>query len=645
MMSPGTYVSFELKNKTINELEKEKKRLKKRIKEITNSQLNESSSIIIHPSPETKKNMYIQYINEIDKKIQWKKILTDVNQVKIVLSNYVYLITPNEIKYQKVVEDTLTDIHKADISNSDFEFFVDNAFERLYSWQDKYFDESKADIISWNIDLALENGDIKRFVGNGKYPYDWSDFYNDFFLFAERSDVQAHDIAIMKSAIYYTLATQKEESWKISYCRDLIESTDFQQKIEQLPLQHPSRINFNYTKTLNNNLYKKAIIETIHILDTFIKTNFDESFEILSAIDSEIDVDNVVNRIIENYKLFIEKQKNKNREKEENNIAVVPTMKDEITDNAAWCATFKLVWNDFQYDILQNNFVCDGKNEIIDNLSSDMLDKDILSEKDYYKVVGKTTLELKEKIENELLSRFNEKSDILGSVEFVENEQDANLLLYTMLKKDFAFAHEFLNLGNSKFGKYENEIEFFGISKYNSAIKKVLSEQVNVLFYNNENDFSVMLNTKSEDSIILYRTNNNDNFENTFNELLEKASNNKDSDFKDQDTLKIPNLSFNVLRQYMEIAGKTFTRNSDNMPYLIAKAIQTIEFELDKTGARVKSEALMEAVEGCVFNPNQEIVQPRDFNFDDTFYLFLIESGKEKPYLAIRVQDIENFII
>lgn len=645
MMSPGTYVSFELKNKTINELEKEKKRLKKRIKEITNSQLNESSSIIIHPSPETKKNMYIQYINEIDKKIQWKKILTDVNQVKIVLSNYVYLITRNEIKYQKVVEDVLTDIHKEDISNSDFEFFVDNAFERLYSWQDKYFDESKADIISWNIDLALENGDIKRFVGNGKYPYDWSDFYNDFFLFAERSDVQAYDIAIMKSAIYYTLATQKEESWKISYCRDLIESTDFQQKIEQLPLQHPSRINFNYTKTLNNNLYKKAIIETIHILDTFIKTNFDESFEILSAIDSEIDVDNVVNRIIENYKLFIEKQKNKNREKEENNIAVVPTMKDEITDNAAWCATFKLVWNDFQYDILQNNFVCDGKNEIIDNLSSDMLDKDILSEKDYYKVVGKTTLELKEKIENELLSRFNEKSDILGSVEFVKNEQDANLLLYTMLKKDFAFAHEFLNLGNSRFGKYENEIEFFGISKYNSAIKKVLSEQVNVLFYNNENDFSVILNTKSDDSIILYRTNNNDNFENTFNELLEKASNNKDSDFKGQDTLKIPNISFNVLRQYMEIAGKTFTRNSDNMPYLIAKAIQTIEFELDKTGARVKSEALMEAVEGCVFNPNQEIVQPRDFNFDDTFYLFLIESGKEKPYLAIRVQDIENFII
>lgn len=638
-------MSYELKNKTIVELEKEKKRLKKGIKEITNSQLNDCSSNIIHPSPETRKNMYIQYIDEIDKKIQWKKLLTNVKEIKVILGNYIYLITPDTIKYQKNTENSLVDIHKEDISNGDFEFFVDTSLEIAYTWENEYIDENKADIANWEIDLILQNGEVRKFVGKGKYPYNWDDFYNEFFLFAERSDVQAYDIAIIKAAIYYTLAIKHEDSWRITDCKNLIEATDFQQKIEQLPLQHPSRINFNYTKTLNNNLYRKAIIETGRILDVFIETNFEESCQILFAIDSEIDVDNVVNRIIENYKTFKEKQKSKNREIEENNITVVPTMKDEITNNAVWCATFKLVWNDFQYDILQNNFVCDGKNEIIDNLISDILEKDILSEKDYYKVVGKTTLELKEKIEKELLSRFNEKSDILGNVEFVENEHEANLLLYTMLKKDFAFRQEFLNLGNGKFGKYENEIEFFGISKYNSLIKKLISEQVKVLFYNNENDFSVMLNTKSDDSIILYRTNNNDNFENTFNELIEKANNNADSDFKDQDTLKMPNLSFNVLRQYMEIVGKTFTRKSDNMPYLIAKAIQTIEFELDKTGAKVKSEALMESVEGCVFNPNQEIVQPRDFNFDDTFYLFLIENGKEKPYLAIRIQDIENFII
>ena len=302
MISAELYVADKLKNRTIVELEREKTRLKNKIEELTILQQNDSGSIMIHPSPETKKNMYIEYINEIDKKIEWKKLLTDVKVVKIMLNNYIYLITPDLIRYQKIQENNITDIQKEDISSSDFNFFVNTALERLYTWNEEYIDEEKADIISWEIDLTLKNGDIKKFIGKGQYPYNWSDFYNDFFLFVERSDVQSYDVAIIKAAIYYTLATQTEDLWRIIDCKNLIRSTDFQQKIEQLPVKHPCRINFNYTKTLSNNLYKKAIIETTQILDTFIETNFEESCQIISSIDSETDIDNVVNKIMENYK-------------------------------------------------------------------------------------------------------------------------------------------------------------------------------------------------------------------------------------------------------------------------------------------------------------------------------------------------------
>ena len=334
--------------------------------------------------------------------------------------------------------------------------------------------------------------------------------------------------------------------------------------------------------------------------------------------------------------MFFKKSKVDNK-----NITIVPTMKDKITDNSVWCATFKLVWDDLQYGILENNFICNQTNETIENLIKDNIVEDVLSKEDYYKVVGKPTLKLKEEIEKELLERFNEKSSILDSVKFSDSETD-NILLYTMLKKIFLFEYEFDELRKGKFGKYKKDVEYFGID-YNTSRRNKISNQVEVLFYNSSSDYSVKLYTKEKDSIILYRTKNlNDNFEDVFNEINNKSRNNMDRYFSNMDTLKIPNLSLNIMKNYQEIIGKTFIRNRDNMPFSIAQAMQTIEFKLDRTGGMVKSEALMQAKIGAIYDPN--FSKPRHFNFDDTFYLFLIEKRKERPYLALRVQDIEKFI-
>ena len=55
MISAELYVADKLKNRTIVELEREKTKLKNKIEELTILQQNDSSSIMIHPSPETKK--------------------------------------------------------------------------------------------------------------------------------------------------------------------------------------------------------------------------------------------------------------------------------------------------------------------------------------------------------------------------------------------------------------------------------------------------------------------------------------------------------------------------------------------------------------------------------------------------------------
>ena len=68
-------------------------------------------------------------------------------------------------------------------------------------------------------------------------------------------------------------------------------------------------------------------------------------------------------------------------------------------------------------------------------------------------------------------------------------------------------------------------------------------------------------------------------------------------------------------------------------------ALQTIQFELDKTGGKIKSEA------GMMVRKESAIIvnEIREFALDDTFAIFLIEEGKSTPYFAGKVSDITKF--
>lgn len=52
-------------------------------------------------------------------------------------------------------------------------------------------------------------------------------------------------------------------------------------------------------------------------------------------------------------------------------------------------------------------------------------------------------------------------------------------------------------------------------------------------------------------------------------------------------------------------------------------------------GGSVKSEALIEQLK------NEEFEKGRDFKFDNEFCLFLKEESKDKPYMALNVDNID----
>ena len=315
-------------------------------------------------------------------------------------------------------------------------------------------------------------------------------------------------------------------------------------------------------------------------------------------------------------------------------ITTALTLEDEITNDTIWCGTFQLIWNDLKNDLAKQDIVFTPQLEVVENLNKETFTTKDISEEYYYKKVGTPSLALKEEIEKAIKDKFNETSDILDDFEW-ENRDPKDHFLYAMLKKEFKFEKAFEELSNDTFGEYEN-IKYFGIK---SRDKDELRKQVNVLYYNSEDDFAIKLNTKQEDEVILCKNPEGKSFNEIFKNITDKEKNyNGNKRLTEAEKLKVPNIKLKEKTEFTEIQDKPYLFSNGDV-YSIEKAIQTIEFELDRTGGKIKSEAgIMNKAESAM-----PIDEPRKFYIDDTFAIFLIEEDKEVPYFAGLINDITKF--
>lgn len=316
-------------------------------------------------------------------------------------------------------------------------------------------------------------------------------------------------------------------------------------------------------------------------------------------------------------------------------ISTVLTLEDEVGDDTVWCGTFQLIWNDLKNEIAKQDIIFEPQLEVVENLNKETFTTNDLTDKYYYKKIGTPSIELKNEIEKEIKEKFDEKSDILDEFDW-QNRDDRDYFLYAMLKKEFKFEKKFEELEKGKFGEYNN-VKYFGISKENK--NSSLREQVDVIYYNSKEDFAIKLKTKQEDEVILCKNPKGSTFNQIYeNIVLEGNEYTGDKKLKEKDLVKIPNISMKIKNEPTEIEEKKFLF-SDGEAYYIEKALQTIEVELDRTGGKIKSEAgMMNAKVTSV-----EIEEPREFSLDNTFGIFLIEEGKEKPYFAGKISNITKF--
>ena len=87
--------------------------------------------------------------------------------------------------------------------------------------------------------------------------------------------------------------------------------------------------------------------------------------------------------------------------------------------------------------------------------------------------------------------------------------------------KSINFKNDFDELENDMFaGKYE-DIKYFGINEESDS---KLYSQVDVLYYNDEGDFAVILNTKEDEQVILARGVKGNTFASMYNDIVNKSN-------------------------------------------------------------------------------------------------------------------------
>lgn len=318
----------------------------------------------------------------------------------------------------------------------------------------------------------------------------------------------------------------------------------------------------------------------------------------------------------------------------ENKINVAVSMKSEIEKDSIFCPTISLAFKEFFESILHNDFSYCGKKQEILNIENDLQNLE-LNKEIYYVKSGQISPILKKQIEKDIKKKFKEKSELLNFVDF--EEESKMMLIYSMLKFALEFKNKFEELEQNGFNNSNTKVNYFGFLQ---EADKTLKEQIYPMFYESEDEFACSVNAKNG-KIVLYRTDEVLPFETIYQKCLSKTDNFDVNTKLVVKEFKMPELKVKVLKQFNDLENEKFFCNSDLQEYLIKKVLQQITFELNNSGAKVKSEALMVVEKGCF--DRRKIVN-ESFVFDKPFYLFMFDDVSSSPVLCLRVEDINKFI-
>jgi len=154
-------------------------------------------------------------------------------------------------------------------------------------------------------------------------------------------------------------------------------------------------------------------------------------------------------------------------------------------------------------------------------------------------------------------------------------------------------------------------------------------KDVELLHYNNDNDFSIALTPKDKSQQIIMvksKFQTDTTFHNLYESLIRSSE-----ELSAIDRIEIPIIDVDIFTEYEEITNRQ--ASFDSNPINLNSIKENLCFKLNNKGAIIKSEIEISGKYNCVFN------EPKKLLFNDSFVIFLKQEKSNLPYFAALFND------
>ena len=308
--------------------------------------------------------------------------------------------------------------------------------------------------------------------------------------------------------------------------------------------------------------------------------------------------------------------------------------------NMVWCATVQIAWDELRQKIGAVPQV--PNSELADGLGKTPFPHTALDPASHMSKMGTIGDGIKQKIADEMTRRFPDVKP-----PSISAEDPTDVIIYGFLQKNLPFAKRFDRLHEPLAFHAPGgdvNVKSFGFKKLKEAKNgaDMLKKQVHVLSYRSDDDFVIRLSSKS-DEIVLAKVELAATLSETVAAVKKRIAAGEEArpTIEDDETLIVPNLAFNVLRDFYELKNKVVTNfKRGEVPYSIREAKQSVRFLLNESGARIESGIKIHFyLNGHGAPPPPP--KPRRFVLDRPFLLLVKETKADEPYLVMWVANDE----
>jgi hypothetical protein len=330
--------------------------------------------------------------------------------------------------------------------------------------------------------------------------------------------------------------------------------------------------------------------------------------------------------------------------------------------NVIWCSTFQMAWDKLKLDIIGEPVEVLGAEKLADRLNGAEFSPKNIEDESFYATAGLLEDGIIEQIQEEMTQRFpSEPAPVFDGIDDLPLE---TIVAYSYLNADIEFEYPFY-VNNNEFDFQGSNGTITEVASFwtnmDPDISNLVREQVDILYYKHgdqtsENEFAVDLCIHTNPyQVVLACVPQQKTLGKTVAFVEQKISEFKqDPDYKQlrklqpavrlrsgeqrlADSLIVPDVLYKLTHHFAELEGKSL----GNQPwldeeYFILKAMQMIDFALSRTGVVLKSDAII------VIPPRGVITEPRRFNFDRPFLIYLRKrEPAASPFFVMWVDNAE----